>query len=36
MPLQIDNLRGQFTVVTEQIRLRKYITKQREKSTTYF
>ena len=36
MPSQIDNLRGQFTVVTEQICLRKYITKQREKSTTYF
>ena len=36
MPSQIDNLREQFTIVTEQIRLRKYITKQREKSTTYF
>ena len=36
MPSQIDNLRGQFTVVTKQIRLRKYITKRREKSTTYF
>ena len=27
MPSQIDNLRGQFIVVTEQIRLHKYITK---------
>ena len=36
IPSQIDNLRGQSTVVTEQIRPHKYITKQREKSTTYF
>ena len=36
MPLQIDNLRGQFTAVTKQIRLYKYITKLQEKSTTYF
>ena len=28
MPLQIDNLRGQFIVITEQICLRKYITKR--------
>ena len=27
MPSKIDNLQGQFTVVTKQIRLRKYITK---------
>ena len=36
IPSQIDNLRGQFTVGTEQIRPHKYITNQREKSTTYF
>ena len=36
MPSQIDNLRGQFTIVTEQIHLRIYITKRREKSTIYF
>ena len=36
IPSQIDNLRGQSTVVIEQIHPHKYITKQREKSTTYF
>ena len=36
MPSQIDNIRGQFIVVIEQINLCKYITKRREKSTTYF
>ena len=36
MPSQIDNLRGQFTVVTEQIHFCIYITKRREKSTIYF
>ena len=36
MPSQIDNLRGQFIVITKQIRLRKYITKRQEKLTTYF
>ena len=36
IPSQINNLRGQSTVATEQIRLHKYITKRREKSTTYF
>ena len=36
IPSQINNLRGQSTVATEQIHPHKYITKQREKSTTYF
>ena len=36
IPSQINNLRGQSTVATEQIRPHKYITKRREKSTTYF
>ena len=36
IPLQINNLQGQSTVPTEQIRPHKYITKQREESTTYF
>ena len=36
MSSQIDNLQGQFTVVTKQIRLHKYITKRQEKATTYF
>ena len=36
IPSQINNFRGQSTVATEQIRPHKYITKRREKSTTYF
>ena len=36
IPSQIDNLQGQSTVVIEQICPHKYITKRREKSTTYF
>ena len=36
IPSQINNLQGQSTVATKQIRPHKYITKRREKSTTYF